>query len=231
MSKTYEDLINTIFPDSVDDLDYVNDISDSTYELMVEYNALIAEKKFEDAATLRAKNPLLEKCIINADKINKMQEQIAAMQRYEKSDTKFMKKVEEVEGNLSKSTNNIYEHLDHYSSELQEAKEQYSSLGKRLEELANIQPNIRCVTGQFMVTDYPGGVGSITGSIPINGVLHNEGHILRAMIIYNKQYGNLEDITRYVWLSDNEIIVSYESDFPENVMWNYVKVECIVYIP
>lgn len=85
MSTYYPDFPSTNFPDDVDSLWNLNDINSSTYEDALKYQQYISSGNLSAASDLLSKNTALQKTIINADKINMINQQILALQTYAKS--------------------------------------------------------------------------------------------------------------------------------------------------
>ena len=85
MSEYYKDLTNTTYPDEIDEIEHVSDISADTYELANQYKALVATGKFEEASALLNEHPELSQCSINAEKWNQMADSLLAVEQYAKS--------------------------------------------------------------------------------------------------------------------------------------------------
>lgn len=85
MSDYYNDLTLTSYPNNIDEIEHVNDIDNTTYELANEYKSLIANKNFTGANDLLQANPELAKCGINAGKWNSIADAVMAVERYAKS--------------------------------------------------------------------------------------------------------------------------------------------------
>lgn len=85
MSEYYKDLTNTTYPDEIDEIEHVSDISADTYELVNQYKTLVAAGKFEEASALLNEHPELSQCSINAEKWNQMADSLMAVEQYAKS--------------------------------------------------------------------------------------------------------------------------------------------------
>ena len=69
MSITYNDLIYTNYPDSVDTYEYMQDMSFDLLDLVSQYESFINAKKFSEAAQLLENNPSLNRIYFNAEKL------------------------------------------------------------------------------------------------------------------------------------------------------------------
>ena len=108
MSNTYQQFPLTNFPDSNDTLWNLNDISKSTYDAYKEYQTYIASGDFTSANNLLIDNTELQKTIINADKINTLNQQILALQNYTKDSKLEFTPVQQGGGLNQNTTNKIY---------------------------------------------------------------------------------------------------------------------------
>lgn len=86
MSTTYSDLNFTQYPDQCDTYEYMQDISIDTYLLAKQYQSLISQSKFDEAAQLLEDNPSLNRSTLNAEKYNKLIDSIKAIERLYFSD-------------------------------------------------------------------------------------------------------------------------------------------------
>jgi len=82
MSVTYNDLTSTLFPEGVDTLELYQELTTAQKAIVVDWNALIAQKRFTEADALMAANPDLAKSFPTAEKWNKTMESIIAVQRF-----------------------------------------------------------------------------------------------------------------------------------------------------
>ncbi len=82
MSVTYKDLTSTLFPEGVDTLELYQELTTAQKAIVVDWNALIAQKRFTEADALMAANPDLAKSFPTAEKWNKTMESIIAVQRF-----------------------------------------------------------------------------------------------------------------------------------------------------
>ena len=86
MSTTYTDLPETQFPDKVDDLSRMSDLSTSDLTLVNQYYTYYNAGNLAAAAQLLIDNPTLMNKIFNAAKFNILRDALIALQRYYKSD-------------------------------------------------------------------------------------------------------------------------------------------------
>lgn len=86
MSKTYTDLTETQFPDKVDDLTRMSDLTTSDLTLVNQYYTYYNAGNLAAAAQLLIDNPTLMNKIFNAAKFNILRDALIALQRYYKSD-------------------------------------------------------------------------------------------------------------------------------------------------
>lgn len=86
MSTKYPDLSETLFPDALDIITRMSDITYTDLDLIKQYNTYISAGNFESAQQLLADNPGLQNKIFNAEKFNKLADSIMAVQRFFKDD-------------------------------------------------------------------------------------------------------------------------------------------------
>lgn len=86
MSTTYTDLTETQFPDKVDDLSRMSDLTVSDVALVNQYYTYYNAGNLAAAAQLLIDNPTLMNKIFNAAKFNILRDALIALQRYYKSD-------------------------------------------------------------------------------------------------------------------------------------------------
>jgi len=82
ISTTYQELVGTSFPDSIDTYEKLSDITLDTLQYALQYSSLYNQGKLSEAYALLEQYPALKRCIINADKINKLIDSIKALQTY-----------------------------------------------------------------------------------------------------------------------------------------------------
>lgn len=82
----YEEYPHSQFPDAIDNFDNMQDITAALVDAMVSYQTAIANKDFATAANVITNNPDLLKVLINADRINSLQDAIKAIEKYYKDD-------------------------------------------------------------------------------------------------------------------------------------------------
>ena len=82
ISTTYSDLPGTVYPDSIDTYEKLSDITLGTLQYALQYSSLYNLGKLEEAYALLETYPELKRCIINADKINKLIDAIKALEMY-----------------------------------------------------------------------------------------------------------------------------------------------------
>ena len=81
MSNLYPNLVYTTFPDEpCDTYEYMQDLTVDLVTLASQYEALIKQKKFNEASQLLKDNPSLNKIYFNAEKYNKLIDSIKAIQ-------------------------------------------------------------------------------------------------------------------------------------------------------
>lgn len=80
MSVKYPDL-DCNFPESVDNIDKMQDLTTTTKPLADQYYALVNAGKIQEANTFLANNSRLAYSIFNAAKFNKLRDSVIAVQR------------------------------------------------------------------------------------------------------------------------------------------------------
>ena len=80
MSKTYPDL-DCNFPESVDNIDKMQDLTVTTKKLADQYYTLMDYGEITEANNFLSENPKLLYCIFNAEKFNSLRDSIIAVQR------------------------------------------------------------------------------------------------------------------------------------------------------
>lgn len=80
MSKTYPDL-DCNFPESIDNIDKMQDLTISTKQMADQYYSLMNAGKISEANSYLSSNPKLVYSIFNAAKFNKLRDSIIAVQR------------------------------------------------------------------------------------------------------------------------------------------------------
>lgn len=86
MSKTYPELPETNFPDSLDVFDRLSDVTSGDIILVNQYQAYMSAGNQAAAAKLLTDNPDLKNKIINASTINKFLDAVSALQKMFKED-------------------------------------------------------------------------------------------------------------------------------------------------
>ena len=86
MSVTYSDLTETNFPDALDTMTRVSDVSYAYKDLIAQYYAYKNAGNDAAAAQLLVDNPMMKTMIIDAQKINKYQDIALALERFFKND-------------------------------------------------------------------------------------------------------------------------------------------------
>lgn len=86
MSKTYPELPETNFPDSLDVFDRLSDVTSGDIVLVNQYQAYMSAGNQAAAAKLLTDNPDLKNKIINASTINKFLDAVSALQKMFKED-------------------------------------------------------------------------------------------------------------------------------------------------
>ena len=82
ISITYPELIGTSFPDAIDTYEKLSDITLGTLQQALQYSSLYNQGKLTEAYALLEQYPDLKRCIINADKINKLIDSTKALQTF-----------------------------------------------------------------------------------------------------------------------------------------------------
>lgn len=93
MSKTYPDL-DCNFPESIDNIDKMQDLTVTTKQLADQYYSLMNAGKITEANEFLASNQKLVYSIFNAAKFNKLRDSIISVQRM------FVEDIDEYLGNL-----------------------------------------------------------------------------------------------------------------------------------
>lgn len=86
MSKTYPELPETNFPDSLDVFDRLSDVTSGDIVLVNQYQSYMSAGNQAAAAKLLTDNPDLKNKIINASTINKFLDAVSALQKMFKDD-------------------------------------------------------------------------------------------------------------------------------------------------
>ncbi|WP_143322485.1 hypothetical protein [Clostridium sp. HBUAS56010] len=94
----YEEYPHSQFPGAIDNFDNMQDISASLVDAMVSYQTAISNKDFTAAAEVISNNPDLLKVLINADRINSIQDAIKAVEKY------YLENVEDMITTISQNT-------------------------------------------------------------------------------------------------------------------------------
>ena len=82
ISNTYQELVGTSFPDDIDTYEKLSDITLGTLQYALQYSSLYNQGRLSEAYDLLEQYPDLKRCIINADKINKLIDSTKALQTY-----------------------------------------------------------------------------------------------------------------------------------------------------
>lgn len=82
----YDQYPHSQFPENVDNWDNMQDLNAITAPLALEYNTLLQNKKYSDAANYIAVHPELDKTLFNAAKINRLMDGLKATQQFFKDD-------------------------------------------------------------------------------------------------------------------------------------------------
>ena len=99
MSTTYPELTETLFPEALDIITRMSDITYADMSLITQYNTYIAAGNFDAAQQLIVDNTGLQTKIFNAVKFNKLADAIMAVQRFFKDDVEAH--IESVGDNLA----------------------------------------------------------------------------------------------------------------------------------
>ena len=86
----YEEYPHSQFPDAIDNFDNMQDITATLVDAMVSYQTAITNKDFTTAPTVIANYPDLLKVLINADRINSLQDAVKAIEQYYMDDVHTM---------------------------------------------------------------------------------------------------------------------------------------------
>ena len=84
----YENFLYSNFPESIDNYEYMQDVTIDTYALVQQYQSLINQKKFSDAAQYLIDNPELDRSMFNAIKYNKLIDSIKSIETLYSEDVK-----------------------------------------------------------------------------------------------------------------------------------------------
>lgn len=100
MSQTitkYDQYPHSQFPESVDNWDNMQDLNSITAPLALEYNSMLQNKKYSDAANYVSAHPELDKTLFNAVKINRLMDGLKATQQFFKDDVEtYIKQLSDV---------------------------------------------------------------------------------------------------------------------------------------
>ena len=86
----YEEYPHSQFPDAVDNFDNMQDITATLVDAMVSYQTAITNKDFTAASAVISNYPDLLKVLINADRINSLQDAVKAIEQYYIDDVQSM---------------------------------------------------------------------------------------------------------------------------------------------
>lgn len=86
----YEEYPHSQFPDAVDNFDNMQDITAILVDAMVSYQTAITNKDFTAASAVISNYPDLLKVLINADRINSLQDAVKAIEQYYIDDVQSM---------------------------------------------------------------------------------------------------------------------------------------------
>lgn len=111
MSTTYPNYIGTNYPDSVDTFSKIVDVTISTLPYAILYQNYFQKGDLESASQVLTEHPELEKCLMNADKFNKLIDAIKAIETDHNSTKSTLKTVSNQSStnatNISKLTTNV----------------------------------------------------------------------------------------------------------------------------
>lgn len=82
MSETYQDLPNSNFPEKVDDLSRMSDLTYEDLALAEQYDKFYKARNLTEANDMLENNPNLKTKIFNAEKFNKLRDSTIAVQRW-----------------------------------------------------------------------------------------------------------------------------------------------------
>ena len=94
----YEEYPRSQFPDTIDNFDNMQDVTISLVDAMVSYQTAITNKDFATAANVIANNSDLLKVLINADRINSLQDAVKAIEKY------YLENVEDMVTHIAQNT-------------------------------------------------------------------------------------------------------------------------------
>lgn len=94
----YEEYPHSQFPDAVDNFDNMQDITATLVDAMVSYQTAITNKDFTTASTVIANYPDLLKVLINANRINSLQDAVKAIEKY------YLENVEDMVTHIAQNT-------------------------------------------------------------------------------------------------------------------------------
>ena len=104
MSTTYPNYIGTNYPDSVDTFSKIVDVTISTLPYAILYQNYFQKGDLESASQVLTEHPELEKCLMNADKFNKL---IDAIKAIETDHNSTKAKLNTVSNQTTENTSNI----------------------------------------------------------------------------------------------------------------------------
>ena len=120
MSTTYPNYIGTNYPDSVDTFSKIVDVTISTLPYAILYQNYFQKGDLESASQVLTEHPELEKCLMNADKFNKLIDAIKAIETDHNSTKAKLNIVSnqttENTSNISNLTTNVNEITNNISS-------------------------------------------------------------------------------------------------------------------
>ena len=120
MSQTYTNLPGTNYPDSVDTFSKIVDVTISTLPYAILYQNYFQKGDLESASQILTEHPELEKCLMNADKFNKLIDAIKAIETDHNSTKSKLNTVSnqttENTSNISNLTTNVNEITNNISS-------------------------------------------------------------------------------------------------------------------
>lgn len=113
----YENYIYSQFPENIDTYEYMQDITADSYELINQYQSLINQKKFNEAAQYLIEHPELDRSMFNAIKYNKLIDSIKSIETLYSTDVrKYILELMSFKGDYSNTTKYIKYNVVFYNS-------------------------------------------------------------------------------------------------------------------
>ena len=135
ISTTYPELVGTSFPDSIDAYEKLSDITLGTLQYALEYSSLYNQGRLTEAYDLLEQYPDLKRCIINADKINKLIDSTKALQTFSLSMNSSLKNTQSTVSTLGTTVNNLSSSVSSLTTNVTNINTTVTNLNTKIEAI------------------------------------------------------------------------------------------------